>query len=339
MHERIPSAGVTHTPTYLRTMKTFIRSVLAAACFSVTFLLSVTALAEGPMVRTQAPGFYRLMLGDFEVTVLSDGTNRVQALKLLRGNTAQIAEALKRGFLGEQVETSHNGFLINTGAKLVLIDPGAGTLLGPSMGDLINNLRAAGYRPEQVDEIYLTHLHTDHVGGLIADGQLAFPNATVRIDKRDTDFWLSEVNMRAAPEDAKRFFRAAMASVNPNAQAGRLKVFEGDTELVAGIRARSAYGHTPGHTMYVIESKGEKLVLWGDLVHVAAVQFDDPTVTIAYDVDSEAAAREHALDFADAAKNGYLVGGAHMSFPGIGHVRFSGEKAYSFVPLNYSTLK
>ena len=172
-------------------------------------------LAEVPMVKTQAPGFYRLMLGDFEITALSDGTNTLSALRLLQGDSARIAEVLGRRFLTDPVETSHNGYLINTGGKLVLIDPGAGTMLGPTTGDLINNLRAAGYRPEQVDEIYITHLHTDHVGGLITGGQRAFPNAIVRINKRDADYWLSEANMRAAPEASRRFFQAAMAAVNP----------------------------------------------------------------------------------------------------------------------------
>ena len=311
------TANQTMTTDPTQTMNKFARSVLAAACLSVTSLPPLPVLADAPMVKTQAPGFYRLMVGDIEVTVLSDGTNQLQAMKLLQGNSTEIAAALKRSFLGEQVETAHNGFLINTGSKLVLIDPGAGTMLGPSMGDLTNNLRAAGYRPEQVDEIYITHMHTDHVGGLVASsGQRAFPSATLRIDKRDTDYWLSESNMRAAPDAAKRFFTAAMASVNPYVQAGKLKVFEGDTELVPGVRAQSAYGHTPGHTMYVVESKGEKLVLWGDLVHVAAVQFDDPSVTIAYDVDRTAAMRVHEFVFADAARNGYLVAGAHISFPG-----------------------
>jgi len=333
------SNAITSETTRTQTMKKFAHSVLAAACLGATSLLPLPVLADAPMVKTQAPGFYRLTIGDFEVTVLSDGTNQLQAMKLLQGDPREIAAALKRSFLGEQVETAHNGFLINTGSKLVLIDPGAGTMLGPSMGDLTSNLRAAGYRPELVDEIYITHMHTDHVGGLVAGGQRVFPNATLRIDKRDTDYWLSESNMRAAPDAAKRFFQAAMASVNPYVQAGKLKVFEGDTDLVPGVRAQSAYGHTPGHTMYVVESKGEKLALWGDLVHVAAVQFDDPSVTIAYDVDKSAAASAHELVFADAARHGYLVAGAHISFPGVGHLRRSGEKAYTFVPLNYSALR
>jgi glyoxylase-like metal-dependent hydrolase (beta-lactamase superfamily II) len=323
---------------YKVTMQAF-STIFVVTCLCMGGLLLVPLHAEAPMVKTQAPGFYRLMLGDFEVTVLSDGTNPLPALQLLQGNATRITQALKRHFLGEQVETSHNSFLVNTGTKLVLIDAGAGTLLGPHTGDLLTNLHAAGYRPEQVDEIYLTHMHTDHVGGLMAGGQRAFPNAMVRVDKRETDYWLSEAHMHAAPAETKRFFEAAIASVTPYVQAGKLTVFEGSTALIPGVRAQSAYGHTPGHTAYVVESRGEKLVLWGDVVHVAAVQFDDPSVTIGYDVKSADAAHARELAFRDAAENGYLVGGAHMSFPGIGHVRSHGEKAYTFVPLNYSSLK
>jgi glyoxylase-like metal-dependent hydrolase (beta-lactamase superfamily II) len=322
---------------YKMTMQAFSNIFVATCCCVGCLVLPLHA--EAPMVKTQAPGFYRLMLGDFEVTVLSDGTNPLPAMKLLQGNPPRIAEALKRNFLGEQVETSHNSFLVNTGTKLVLIDAGAGTLLGPQTGDLLNNLRAAGYRPEQVDEIYLTHMHTDHVGGLMAGGQRAFPNAIVRVYKRETDYWLSEANMNAAPAEMKRFFQGAMVSVTPYLQAGKLKVFEGSTNLIPGVRAQSAYGHTPGHTAYVVESRGEKLVLWGDVVHVAVVQFEEPSVTIAYDVDSAGAEHERERAFADAAKNGYLIGGAHMSFPGVGHVRSNGQQAYTFVPLNYSSLK
>ncbi|HKX42510.1 MAG TPA: MBL fold metallo-hydrolase [Burkholderiaceae bacterium] len=308
-------------------------AVLAALCLSAVCLLCPPALAAAPMVKTQAPGFYRLMLGDFEVTVLSDGSNKLPALKLLHGDASEISAALRRSFLGEEVETSHNGFLINTGSKLVLIDPGAGAMLGPSTGALIGNLRSAGYRPEQVDEILITHLHTDHVGGLVANGRMVFPNAVLRIDKHDTDYWLSEARMRAAPEDARRFFQAAMAAVKPYSEAGRLKVFDGRTELLAGVRAEPAYGHTPGHTAYAIESKGERLLVWGDVVHVAAVQFADPSVTIGYDVDAPAAVRERLRILAEAAAGGYLVAGAHLPFPGIGHVLASGERAYAFVPL------
>ncbi|BCG93492.1 MBL fold metallo-hydrolase [Mesorhizobium sp. 131-2-1] len=288
------------------------------------------------MAKSQAPGFYRLAVGDFEITALSDGSNMLPAAKLLQGDPARIEAALKRSYLGDLIETSHNSFLVNTGARLVLIDAGAGSLLGPTTGHLLSNLRASGYQPEQIDELYLTHLHADHVGGLMAEGQRVFPNATVRVDKRDTDYWLSEANMLAAPAEAKRFFEAAIASITPYMRAGKLAVFDGNTDLVPGVRAQTAYGHTPGHTMYVVESRGQKIVLWGDVVHVAAVQFKDPSVTIRYDGDASEAEHVHELAFADAAENGYIVGGAHISFPGLGRVRRDAGNAYTYVPLDYS---
>lgn len=310
------------------------RSLLIASCLCIGCAMPGPLFADSPMLKSEAPEFHRLMVGDYEVTVLSDGKNQLAAMKLLQGDPSRIADALKSGFLGEQVETSHNSFLINTGEKLVLIDAGAGTLLGPHTGKLISNLRAAGYWPEQVDELYLTHMHTDHIGGLMSGKERSFKSAVVRANKRDTDYWLSEENMRAAPAEAKRFFEAAVASLSPYREAGKLETFEGAADLIPGIRARPAYGHTPGHTMFEVESKGEKLLLWGDIVHVAAVQFADPTVTIGYDADQAEAEREHWRVFDDAASNRYMIGGAHLPFPGLGHVRDNGDKTYAYVPLN-----
>jgi glyoxylase-like metal-dependent hydrolase (beta-lactamase superfamily II) len=126
--------------------------------------------------------------------------------------------------------------------------------------------------------------------------------------------------------------------VNPYIDAGKFKPFEGDTQLVPGIEVIAAPGHTPGHSIYSIESRGQKMVLWGDLVHVAAVQFREPSVTVQFDVDSQSAAMQRRRAYADAAKSGYLVGTAHLSFPGIGHIRAEG-KAYAWVPVTYSALK
>lgn len=314
------------------------RLLRAAVPALVLAASALPAAAEAPMVKAQAPGWHRFMVGDIEVTTVSDGTIKLPVLQLLRGNREQLAKALKRGFLGEQVETSVNAYLVNTGSKLVLIDAGAGALFGPTVGKLLTNLRAAGYQPEQVDEVYITHLHGDHVGGIAASGQRAFPNAVLRLDKRDADFWLSEANMNAAPEQMKSFFQGAMASVKPYADAGKLKVFDGSTELVPGVRAIAAHGHTPGHTTYAVESKGQKLMLWGDLMHVAAVQFEQPAVTIQFDTDSSAAAKQRMQAYRDAARNGWMVGAAHLSFPGVGHLRPAAGKGYVFVPLNYSSL-
>ena len=310
--------------------------MFAAACSS---LLVPIAQAAAPQVKTQAPGYYRVMLGDFEVTALSDGTVALPVDKLLTNTTpGQVDKALKRNFLKVPLDTSVNGYLINTGSKLVLIDTGAASLFGPTLGNLLANLKAAGYQPEQVDEIYITHMHADHVGGLMAGDKPAFPNAIVRADQHDADFWLSAANLEKAPAEMKGYFQGAQASLNPYVTAGKFKPFDGNTELVPGIKAVAAHGHTPGHSTYLVESQGQKLALWGDLMHVAAVQFANPSVTIQFDTDSKAAAVQRKKAYAEAAKQGYLIGSAHLSFPGLGHLRAEG-KGYAFVPVNYSGLK
>jgi glyoxylase-like metal-dependent hydrolase (beta-lactamase superfamily II) len=314
-------------------------SLSAAVMTGLT--LFTPASADAPMVKTQAPGYYRFMLGAFEVTAISDGTVKLPVKNLLTNISAdKVDAALKKAFLPETVETSVNSYLINMGTKLVLIDTGAAGLFGPTLGNMLANLKAAGYKPEQVDEIYITHMHPDHVGGLMAGDQIVFPNATLRIDKADVDFWLSEANMKAAPEANKGFFQGAMASVNPYVKAGKLKPFTSNTELVPGIRSQASHGHTAGHNVFVVESQGEKLALWGDLMHVASVQFDDPSVTIGFDSDTKDAAAQRKAAYADAAKGGYLVGVTHVPFPGVGRLR-SGPAAegYTWVPHNYTSLR
>lgn len=294
------------------------------------------AHAAAPAPKTQAPGWYRMLLGDFEVTALSDGTVPLEVKKLLTNTTPTRVDALlRRAFLADPVETSVNAYLVNTGAKLVLIDAGAGTLFGPTLGGLVANLKAAGYQPEQVDEVYVTHMHPDHVGGLVAAGAPAFPHAIVRADRRDAEFWLAQATLDAAPESDKGFIRGAMASLDPYVAAGRFKPFDGAGELVPGIRAVPTYGHTKGHTMYVVESKGQVLAVLGDLMHVAAVQFPEPAVTIRFDTDPKLAAMERKRVYADSAARRHWLAVAHLPFPGIGHIRPDGH-GYVYVPANYS---
>jgi glyoxylase-like metal-dependent hydrolase (beta-lactamase superfamily II) len=294
------------------------------------------ASAAAPLQRTQAPGFYRTMLGDFEITALSDGTVDLDVAKLLAEPSAKTDAALAKAFVHGPLETSVNAYLVNTGTKLVLIDAGAGTLFGPTLGKLLASLQAAGYKPEQVDDVFVTHMHPDHVGGLSANGVRTFPNATLHADKRDADFWLSQANLDKAPADSKGFFQGAMASVNPYVAAGKVQLFEADGEPVPGIHTLASYGHTAGHTSYLVESEGQRLLVVGDLIHVAAVQFADPDVTIAFDSDAKAAAQSRTAVFRMAATDGALVGAAHLQFPGMGHLRAVGT-SWQWVPVNYST--
>jgi glyoxylase-like metal-dependent hydrolase (beta-lactamase superfamily II) len=181
----------------LMRLKYAIRAVVAAAfAAAVGTLSSGAAFSAAPQIKTQAPAYYRLMLGDDEITAISDGTVGLPMDKLLFNVDPQVLQrTLAEAHLTVPVETSVNGFLINTGSRLVLIDTGAGALFGPTLGKLVTNLRAAGYQPEQVDEIYLTHMHPDHLGGLMAGDKIAFPNAIVRADQREAEFWLSQANL------------------------------------------------------------------------------------------------------------------------------------------------
>ena len=295
--------------------------IATAALLSLSLLASAVH-AAAPQLKAQSPGYHRMMLGDIEVTALNDGNFMMPVAKVLTNIKPETLKSdLAKNYLPpEIVPTSVNGFLVNTGTKLVLIDTGAGKLFGPTLGNLLASLKASGYTPEQVDEIYITHSHGDHIGGLSADGKPVFPNAVLRMSKTEGEFGLKD--------------ESGKSMIQPYVTAGHFKPFEGDVELVPGVRSVNRPGHTPGHSTYVVESKGQKLVLWGDTMHVAAAQFPDPTVTANFDSDSKLAMPARQKIFAEAAANGEWVAGAHLSFPGIGHLRAEG-KGYVFVPLNY----
>ncbi|WP_107966259.1 MBL fold metallo-hydrolase [Sphingomonas oleivorans] len=300
---------------------------LAAAMIATgTVALPIQASATTePSSQTASPGVYRMTLGAFTIIALSDGSFDLPTDQLLiEPRPGEVKELLDRAGLPAAVPTAINAFLIDTGTKRILVDAGSGALLGPSLGKLLDNLRAAGYRPEQIDELLLTHLHPDHVGGLADGGRMTFPNAVIRVDRSEAGFWLDKANRSRVDDSVKGSFDAALTSLQPYIAAGRLKQFEPGEKLEPGIMAVAMPGHTAGHTVYRIESRGQTMMMWGDIVHVAAVQFPDPRITIHFDsVTGEAeAARETA--FGDATRKGYWVAASHIAFPGIGHVGSDG---------------
>jgi glyoxylase-like metal-dependent hydrolase (beta-lactamase superfamily II) len=315
------------------------RERMAFREMAMAALLAVApaAQASAPQQPMQAPGWYRIMVGSIEVTALSDGTVDLPVDQLLQRTSPQAVRSALAGWrLKSPLETSVNGYLINTGSRLVLVDAGAGSLFGPTLGKLVTNLRAAGYSPEQVDEIYITHMHPDHVGGLVADGKIVFPRAVVRADKVESDYWLNPANLETATKENRDFVQGAQVSLQPYVQAGRFRAISDDGDLVPGVRSQATPGHTKGHRSYIVESQGQTLVLLGDLIHVAAVQFPRPTVTIQFDTDQNAADAQRRKVFAAAEAQGQVISGSHLSFPGIGMLRAEGQ-GYSFQPTNYTT--
>jgi glyoxylase-like metal-dependent hydrolase (beta-lactamase superfamily II) len=319
-----------------------VRAMFRHLCFTLLFALAACLAAPlqaaAPRAAIENPGFYRITLGDFEVIALSDGSHPfpVESVMIDTPHEA-VAAALAGEDLGLPLQGSINAFLINTGARLVLIDTGAGALYGACCGRLLANLRTAGYQPEQVDEILLTHLHKDHVGGVLAGGKIAFPNAVLRVARADADYWRDAASRARAPAFLHSFFDSAAESLAPYAAAGRLRPFDGDGELLPGIRSVSEPGHTPGHTAYLVESRGQRLLVWGDIVHVAPVQLKDPQASLKYDSSAAAARRTRRGLLERAAREHLWIGAAHISFPGLGHIRRDGA-GYRWVPANYESL-
>jgi len=321
---------------------TITRTAMLAALLLVSSTAGTRALAADgdfhlPVVpakldKSQA-GYYRVKIGDVNVTALSDGTLLLPP-SFLRGDRKQIDVLLAKNFVKPPIDGSVNAFLIEAGPKLILVDAGTGTLFGPAANKLPASLRAAGYQPEQITDVLITHIHTDHSGGLLVDGKMVYPNAVVHVEKRELDYWLNPQQMAKARPEQKRFFVEAEATMRPFLSANKVEPFSGATELFPGIKSIPAYGHTPGHSFYSLESKGEKIVFWGDIIHAAQVQFESPSVTILFDADPAAAAATRQKAFADAAAKSYYVAPAHMSFPGIGRLRKDGS-IYRWYPILY----
>lgn len=295
-----------------------------------------TAFATAPMVKTQAPGYFRMLLGDFEVTALYDGYSEFGPEVFTNAKPKEIQDLLRRSSLPENsISSGCTAYLINTGMQLILVDTGAGRFW-KGLGALTDNLKAAGYSPEQVDLVLLTHLHADHDGGLLtSDGKASFPNAEIRMSKAENDFWTSEDNKKNAPETVKDMY--TLAQTTASVYQGRWKPFTDEAELAPGIKPVPLTGHTVGHTGYKITSKGKTILIWGDIVHSAAVQVTKPDVAFAFDSDPNMAISTRQSLFKHVVMEGLMVAGEHLPYPGIGHLRK--EKAeYHWIPVEYISI-
>jgi glyoxylase-like metal-dependent hydrolase (beta-lactamase superfamily II) len=296
------------------------------------------ALAAAPQHHDQAPGFYRLRVGDLEVTALYDGTGAFDP-RWLHGTKAAI-DGVEKALQEDphMLYTADTGFLVNTGKQLILVDAGAGAWWGGgAFGRLAGSLRSAGYAPEEVDIVLVTHLHSDHVGGLTTqDGNRVFPNADVYVAKAENDFWLSAEIAAKAPKDAQPFFQSAQAIAAPYIEAGKWHTFSGSEQIIDGMQLVPLPGHTPGHTGYEFSSKGQRILFWGDIVHAQRVQLQRPEVTVVFDIDPTAATatRNQLLD--KLANEDVLIAVPHSSFfPPLGRLRKEAS-GYSWAPVVFT---
>lgn len=287
--------------------------------------------------QAQQGAFYKFAVGDARVVALSDGTVPQDLHALLKGvSPSEIDTILKRGFMMNPVEASINAFLVDTGSRIVLVDTGAGAFFGPGAGGkLVDSLRSAGYSANQITDVLLTHVHTDHSGGLVdARGRMVFTRATIHVGQPDLDFFLAAANQNGVGGYDKTYFQQATTSLRPYMQAGKVKGFKEAGEVVPDIDAVPTPGHTPGHAFYVLKSKGEKLEFIGDILHVQAIQMARPEITIVYDVEQSAAESQRQKQFLRLSGESVMVAGAHLPFPGLGHLRKE-SAGFTYVPSDY----
>ncbi len=308
----------------------------AAAAAAGTLLAPRLAQAQAT-----APAFlptaYDRMVGDVRVTTLLDGVFPLQQTLVTNLDPAAIAEGLRRAYLDPAgpVPLPVTVHVLRQGDQITVIDGGAGTAFGPSLGRLAPSLAAIGVAPESVNRLVVTHMHPDHIGGFVTEAGAAFPAATLHVSAADLAFWTDEGIAAGVPDSSKPFF--ALARAVAAAYGERVMPFEGDVDLGGGLSAIAMPGHTIGHTGYRLSSGNDQLILWGDMAAVAALQFTHPDSGIAFDSDGvqAAATRRKMLDMI--VTDRIAVAGTHLPFPGFGHVEAK-DGAYAWVPEEWKLL-
>ncbi|MBD2816579.1 MBL fold metallo-hydrolase [Xenorhabdus sp. Flor] len=324
--------------------KSYLAITLALAGIMTTSTMSTasTKFSEQQPVN-QVPGYYHYLVGDFTVTAVYDGYIDLSP-SLLKGLDEKNIQALiARMFQIENkegIQTAINAYLVNTKEGLVLIDTGSSHCFGPTAGNIVNNIHAAGYQPEEVKAILLTHIHPDHACGITSpEGKAIFPNATVYISEEENNFRLNSqlVASTSASEKNQSFTGMIQKAVAPYIAAKAFRTFKSGEEIISGIKAISTFGHTPGHTSYLIHSGKSYMLILGDIVHFYAVQLAHPEVSIEFDIDNNKAIEARKSIFEKASHHQWIIGGAHLPFPGIGHIRKE-KQGYNWIPVEYSSV-
>ena len=299
------------------------RTFLTAAAGTAVFA-GIPGFVKGAFAATPAPqptAGKAVPVGDFSVVPLFDGPHSY-ALKRFYG----ADEATMLNVAGTQViPAAYNVFLLKRGQERFLVDTGNGTLTPARTGQLPLCLKNAQTVPAGISKILITHLHGDHAGGLVRDDKPAFPKAKVYVAKAEYDYWTNDESVRQAPEHRRGLF-PLIQNVLRVLEQNKLVIFFTPGDVVsADITSVDLSGHTPGHTGFMLASKGKKLFFVGDLLHGAALQMPRPDLTIDADVDQSKAKEMRLRMFRQLAEANTPIAGAHLPFPGIGLVQSAGE--------------
>lgn len=269
-----------------------------------------------------------------------DGTNYLNPSMFKGLSEAQKTEILKKySAVNEKgIQTSVNAFLINTGNQLLMIDSGAASCFGTHLGSIYGNLKASGYKPAQVNGIFLTHLHPDHVCGIANNGVANYPNANLHISKTEYDYWLNPNTVKKLPKDKQIGFLTTVekikAALAPYEATKKIKLFADKSLRFGDVEFKPSFGHTPGHYSFKLKTDAQEVVFIGDIVHSHTLQFEKPETAIEFDIDPQAAVQTRLQHFAQYAQDRQLIAAPHLPFPGLGYIYKHGV-SYQWMPIHF----
>ena len=268
-------------------------------------------------------------LGDIVVTALDDGYGDAPIAVVVNIDKTGAAALAELSSGNDLLHPVFNAYLVETGGRRLLIDAGAGVHMGPNAGKMLGNLVEAGVAPSDVDAIFLTHCHPDHILGIAdEDWNAVFPNAELVVPELDQQFWLRSDPSKIDNEYQRVETERAQKAAAP--YSGRARTISAG-EMAAGVTMVPLPGHTPGHSGYMIDGGGKKLFLWGDIVHLPTFQPARPDASLLFDVDQSLARVTRKQTFERAIADGLEVGGGHLLAPGFARVERAGT-VYRIVP-------
>jgi glyoxylase-like metal-dependent hydrolase (beta-lactamase superfamily II) len=277
-------------------------------------------LAVFTLNATAQKNIYKYRVGSYVIYLLSEGDAERNTDILIDATDEMLKQCVPEGKFLNAI----NCFFLEAGKETFLFDTGLGI-------NLFDNLRSLRRTPEEINGIFMTHLHGDHFGGLTKDDERSFPNAKVYIPKPEYDYWMSdEAKYADNARKVLKMYENDIILFEPG-------TFEKPFEIIKGIKGIAIYGHTPGHTGYLVESDNNKIFIWGDVTHAMAIQMPYPQVAVTYDSNHRIAVDNRLLALKYLETNRIAVAGMHIPFPGMGHIVKQSEQSYDFVPIDNTT--